>query len=381
MKPFRALSTVEQLAAHLRGGIACGLWVGTMPGVAKLSHGLGVGTRTVVAALQILKREGLLEGDGERKKVRIVASTGRRPAGLRIRILHYDFADQHDEHMITLRYRLAEKGHQVTVAPRTLSELKFDVKRVARMIEKTGGDAWVVRSGPRPVLEWFAARPVPTFAMFGRQTGIPMASVANLKSPVLAEALRRLVDLGHRRIVLLTREERRKPVPGLMERRFLEELERLGVPVGAYNLPDWEDDKGSFQRCLEEVFRHTPPTALILSEPVFFFATQQFLTRRRLSVPEDVSMLALDDHPAFRWFVPEVSRIQTDARRWVERVVEWADHVASGREDRRETLIRSKFVQGETIAAATPPAIALNPEMVTTSRKRTKAQPPDGPFS
>jgi DNA-binding LacI/PurR family transcriptional regulator len=185
--------------------------------------------------------------------------------------------------------------------------------------------------------------------MFGRQTGISMASVANLKSPAMAEALRRLVDLGHRRIVLLTREERRKPVPGLMERRFLEELARLGVPVGPYNLPDWEDHKDSFQGCLEKLFRHTPPSALIFSEPTFLFASQQFLTRRRLSVPEDVSLLVLDDHPAFQWFAPEVSRIRTDGRRWVARVVEWANHVAEGREDRRETLIRSKFVEGGTI--------------------------------
>jgi DNA-binding LacI/PurR family transcriptional regulator/DNA-binding transcriptional regulator YhcF (GntR family) len=355
MKPFRSLSTIEQLAVHLRGEIASGAWGDAMPGVAKLSRDLGVGTRTVVAALQILKREGLLEGDGERKKSRIVAAAITKPRGLRIRILGYDAADEHDEHLIALRYRLGEKGHHVAVAPKTLSELKFDVKRVARMVEKADGDAWVVRSGSRPVLEWFAARPVPAFAMFGRQTGIPMASVANLKSPALAEALRRLVDLGHRRIVLLTREERRKPVPGLMERRFLEKLERLGVAVGAYNLPDWEDHKSSFHSCLERLFRHTPPTALIISEPILLFATQQFLTRQRLSVPDDVSMLALDDHPAFRWFAPEVSRIQTDARRWVARVVEWAENVANGREDRRETLVRSKFIEGETIAVAARP--------------------------
>jgi DNA-binding LacI/PurR family transcriptional regulator/DNA-binding transcriptional regulator YhcF (GntR family) len=364
MKPFRSRSTVEQLADHLREEMKSGAWGDAMPGVAKLSHGLGVGTRTVVAALQILKREGLLQGDGERKRSRIISDAGiRKPDGLRIRILQYDVDDEHDEHMVALRYRLGENGHHVAMAPKTLSELKFDVKRVARMVEKSAGDAWVVRAGPRPVLEWFAARPVPAFAMFGRQTDIPMASVANLKSPALAEALRRLVDLGHRRIVLLTREDRRKPTPGLMERRFLEELERLGVPVGAYNLPDWEDHKGSFQLCLEGLFRHTAPSVLIVSEPTFLFATQQFLTRRRLSVPEDVSMLALDDHPAFRWFAPEVSRIQTDSRRWVARVVEWADNVANGREDRRETLIRSQFVEGATIAAAAPPARKENQQV------------------
>lgn len=352
MKPFRSRSTVEQLAEHLRHEIGSGAWGDAMPGVAKLSLGLGVGTRTVVSALEILKHEGLLEGDGERKKCRIVARGARKPVGLRIRILHYESADEHDEHMIALRFRLEEAGHHVAVAPKTLSELKFEVKRVARMVEKTEGDAWVVRSGPRPVLEWFAARPVPAFAVFGRETGIPMASVTTLKSPALVQALRRLVELGHRRIVLLSREERRKPTPGMMERRFLESLESLGVPVGGYNLPDWEDSPDSFQQCLEATFRYTPPTALILCEPTFLFVTQQFLTRRRLSVPNDVSLLALDDHPAFRWFVPEVSRIQTNARRWVARIVEWADNVAKGREDHRETVIRSEFVAGGTIAAA-----------------------------
>lgn len=352
MKPFRSLSTVEQLAEHLRVEIVGGGFGNAMPGVAKLSQDLGVGTKTVVAALQILKREGLLEGDGERKRNRIIAVGTTKPTALRICILLHDNADEHDEHTIALRYRLAEHGHHVTTAPWTLSELKFDVKRVARMVEKIETDAWVVRAGPQPVLEWFASRPVPAFAMFGEQSGIPMASVANLKSPALADALRRLVNLGHRRIVLLTREDRRKPEPGLMERRFLGELERLGVPVGAYNLPDWLDDSDSFQRCLEGLFRHTPPTALILDEPTLLFATQQFLTRRRLSVPEDVSLLVLDNHAAFRWFSPEVSRIQTDSRRWVARVVEWADNVANGREDRRETLIRSKFFVGGTIAAA-----------------------------
>jgi hypothetical protein len=33
-------------------------------------------------------------------------------------------------------------------------------------------------------------------------------------------------------------------------------------------------------------------------------------------------------------------------------VVQWAENVANGREDRRETLIRSEFVEGGTIGPA-----------------------------
>lgn len=352
MRPFHARSTVEQLAAHLREEILSGALGGGMPGVGKLVRHLGVGTRTVVAALEVLKQEGLLEGHGERRRCRIVAAETGKRTGLRIRILLYEESDVHDEHTLELQRRLESHGHQVAVVTKTLTELRFDVNRVARLVEKTGGDAWVIRAGSRSVLEWFAARPVPAFAMFGRQSELPMASLATLKSPAVAEALQRLVGLGHYRIVMLVREDRRKPTPGLFERRFLEELERLGIETGAYNLPDWEDDSEGFHRCLDSLFRHTPPTALLPSEAALFFATQQYLLGRGLVVPRDVSLISLDNHPAFEWFKPEASRIHTDTRRWVSRVVQWADNVANGREDRRETLVRAEFVEGGTIGPA-----------------------------
>lgn len=349
MKPFRPLSAVDQLATHLREEIQSGGLDGNMPGVAQLVRRLGVGTKTAVAALESLKREGMLEASGMRRRNRIVVPDAGKRTGLRIRILLYEESDAHDMHTLELQRRLEARGHQVAFAGNTLAELRFNVDRVARLVAKTEGDAWVIRAGPRSVLEWFAARPMPAFAMFGRQSALPMASLATLKSPAVAEALQRLVNFGHSRIVLLTCEERRKPTPGMLERRFLEELERLGIQTGAYNLPDWEDDRRSFHRCLDSLFCHTPPSALLLSEPALLFATQQYLSSKGLTAPRDVSLISLDDHPAFEWSEPEVSMIRNDTRRFVPRVVQWVENVANGREDRRETLIRAEFIAGGTI--------------------------------
>jgi LacI family transcriptional regulator len=349
MKPFRSLSAAEQLAAHLREEIQSGGLDGDMPGVAQLVRRLGVGTKTVVAALESLKHEGILEGNGERRRSRIAEADSGKKTGLRIRLLLYEESDAHSELIVQLGFWLEQRGHKVAHAAQTLTALKFDVKRVARMVEMNDGDAWIVQAGSRPVLEWFAKRSVPAFALFGRQSQLPMASLATLKSPAVAESLRRLVALGHRRIVMLVREERRKPTPGLLERRFLEELGNLGIETGAYNLPDWEDNAEGFRKGLDSLFRHTPPTALFLSEPALFFACQQYSLGKGLVVPRDVSLITLDDHPAYEWFEPEVSHIRTDTRRWVPRVVQWADNVANGKEDRRETLIRAEFVEGGTI--------------------------------
>ena len=325
---------------------------GQMPGVAQLVRRLGVGTKTAVAALDSLKHKGVITAHGERKRSKIVAEDTGNKAGLQIRILLYEESDAHNEHIVQLGYRLEQRGHHVAHAAKTLSGLNFDVKRVARMVEKDDGDAWVIQAGSRPVLEWFSARTVPAFAMFGRQTQLPIASLATVKSTAAAEALRRLVDLGHRRIVMLTREERRKPTPGMLERRFLEALERLGIGTGTYNLPDWEDNARGLQRCLDSLFRHTPPTALFFSEPALFFAAQQYLLAKGMVVPRDVSLVVLDANPAFAWFEPQVSHVRTETRRWVPRILQWVDHVAKGKEDRRETLVYGEFVEGGTIGPA-----------------------------
>ena len=51
MKSFRALSAIEQLAAHLRGEIQAGALGGTLPGVHRLAKELGVSPKSVVAAV------------------------------------------------------------------------------------------------------------------------------------------------------------------------------------------------------------------------------------------------------------------------------------------------------------------------------------------
>ena len=109
----------------------------------------------------------------------------------------------------------------------------MNVDRISRLVRSTEADAWVIQSGSSEVLEWFAGQPTPAFALAGRRRGVGIAGTGPDKVPAAQIAVRRLVELGHRRIVMLAREERRKPLPGLMERAFLNELEALGIATGA----------------------------------------------------------------------------------------------------------------------------------------------------
>ena len=253
-----------------------------------------------------------------------------------------------------LRHLLSEAGHTVSFAERSLLELKMDVRRVTRLVTRTAAEAWVVTGGSREILAWFARQPVPAFALFGRREGLPIAAVGPDKKPACLAAMKRLLELGHRRIVLIGRQVHRADGPGRVERAGLEELAAHGISTGPYNLPDWEDSPDGLYRLLHELFRHTPPTALIIDEAFLFTAVQQHLARRGILAPDHVSLVCTDSDPTFAWCRPSFAHMQWDPRPVVHRITRWADHVARGKDDRRQSFTQAEYVDGGTVGPARP---------------------------
>lgn len=74
----------EQVAAHLREGLLQGRWSGLLPGRQRLARELGVSGKIVEAALGLLELEGLLAGQGPRRRRGIVVPVGTtKPRPLR----------------------------------------------------------------------------------------------------------------------------------------------------------------------------------------------------------------------------------------------------------------------------------------------------------
>jgi len=321
-----------------------------MPGRHELAAELGINHKTVEAALKLLEAEGLVTctGSGRRRHVSPPETHGKPPA-LRIAILTGMGGDRLQEYMVETKHRLIEAGHAAFYTEQTLSDLGMDVRRVARMVRNTPVDAWVALGASREVLEWFAAHSLPAFAFFGRRSGLAIAGCGPDKPPAYTEATRALLALGHRRIVLLAHADRRLPSPGASERAFLTELTAAGIATGVYNLPDWDDTKDGFHARLESLFHLTPPTALIADTVPLFSAVEEFLARRGLRVPEDVSLVSTETSTAFLWRRTSVSHMRWDNRPMIRRVVNWAENASRGRKDVRQVLVRAEFVPGGTI--------------------------------
>jgi DNA-binding LacI/PurR family transcriptional regulator len=347
------LTAAEQVAAHLRAELLRRRWIGEMPGGDRLALELGVGNKTVESALRQLEHEGLLVGQGHRRKRLINPNNPALPqTNLQIAFLARDQSDQKTGYVLDILHSLESAGHSALFSSKSMTDLGTDVQRIARFVKRTDADAWIILGAPRDVLEWFVAQKIPAMAFAGRRRGLPIAAVGPDKPSVIRCLTRRLVELGHRRIVLLARRGRRLPKPGLFERCFLEELVAHGIPTGDYNLPDWEENLDGFHDCLASIFEHSPPTALIVEEAPFFAATQQFLAGRGLRVPQDVSLVSTDDDSMFEWCKPSISHIRWDSRPVVRRIVRWATNVSHGKEDLRQTVTKAEFVEGGTIGPA-----------------------------
>lgn len=349
MKILRVLGAAEQVAEHLRNELFRGSWVGHMPGSDGLSKALGVGHNTIEAALAILEKEGLLvpQGTGRRRMIALPADAAA-PA-LRIAFLEYDPPARKEGIIVDTLHSLADHGHSVHFTDKTLVELDMNVRRIARMVAKTEADAWIVGAGPRKVLEWFAAEKPRVFSIFGAPHDLPVAAVVPDQMAVLT-GFRRLLGLGHRRIVFLVFRGRRRQNPGPLWRTVFEELESHGIKTGPYTMPEWEDTPQGFQRLLESLFAHTPPTALVVEEPPHFFAALQYCGKRGIRVPGDISLVCLQESPEFAYCEPSVAHCRWDRGSVVRRIVRWADKVARGKEDRRLSVTKAEFAEGGTIA-------------------------------
>lgn len=356
MSQERFLHIHEQVTNHLRNELHAGRWTSVMPGRNQLTKLLGVSGKTVDLALQQLETEGLLkpQGAGKRRKIIFHKEQVKLPS-LRVNILLYERNDAGREYELELKHRLDETEHRISFSEKTLQDLGMKLKRVAEYVENHPADAWIVCAGSREILRWFSEQSLHVFALFGRRSGLPIAGASPNKIPAMEEAVDELVSLGHQRIVMLVREERRQPTPALYEQAFLDRLEHHGIQAGPYNLPEWRDNKTDFHRCLDALFQVTPPSAMFVSDSKLFVPAMHHLARKGILAPEQVSLICDDPDATFRWCDPAIAHIRWDHAPIIRRVVQWVQHVAQGREDIKQSAFAAHFVRGGTIDRAPAP--------------------------
>ena len=356
MQPLRQSPKHELVAAHLCDGLRSGRWSGSLPGVLRLAADLGVSPHTVRRALKHLEAQGVLSGSGpgRSRAIKAAGATGATESSpLRIGILRHDKSLTDDPQaatiLVEILYSLEAAGYVGFLSDKSQIELRHNVPRIAKYLTSTQADAWVIEAGSTQLLEWCAGQELPCMALYGRSTGLSLAGTGPDKEPAFRDATRQLLALGHRRIVLIIRAGIRVPVPGACAQAFLEELAAQGIATSEYHLPDWEETPEGFHSLLERLFRHSPPTALIIDESARYIAAVEFLARRNIQVPAHVSLVSTDCDASLGWIYPRIAHMRWDSTRIVRRVVRWVDSVRKGKPDRKTLKFPAEFLPGGSI--------------------------------
>ncbi len=359
MPAIPRVNIAAQTAAHLRKGLAVGLWQEGLPGVRRLAGELGVSHDSVRAALRQLEAEGRIVPQGLGRRRRATTGQDVEAKALRVAILLNDKVSELHVDMqrdiFQLRHGIESDGHICIFPRKTQADLHDDPARCERLVADTHADCWILISGSLDILQWFSEQPAPALAWGGRCIGVSIASVGLDVAPGIGAAVQELGRLGHRRIVLIGPRFWRMPTIGSgFVRAYINELEALGVRWSDYNMPEWRESPEGLKELLESLFRITPPQALIVDHPSRLPTILGFLARRGLRAPKDISLVCIGQDETLRWCDPPIAHMCYDEKLPIRQMLKWVHGVAAGKRDRKCVLFPAKFDPAESVGRARP---------------------------
>lgn len=360
VNPVSKPSAVKLAADALRAECAAGKWVGRLPGTRTLAVHLGVSPPTVTAALAKLVEERVLERGGERRAFRVLkkrrggctdksANPVKRLLILSpddLGVLVYTTRCTVDQ----LRVAMTAKGWQVDVQVVNFLHVKGVQRSWDRRIEVDQRTSVIAIYGREPLAKWALKRKVRMLFLGGVTGGLAIPLVAVMSAGMAVEALEILTGLGHSRVVMPLCDRAEE-----FSRRMRESMQVAIEAAGEMYVSSYHNPESSYLQpdvswhILESVFAQQPPTALVFLDWKELVTAMCFLSRRGLRVPEDVSMILLNDPVEAQWFRPTLARFRFPTQRLVTALVRWLEDESA---EVKTIRLSGEFVPGNTIARA-----------------------------
>ncbi|MGA5582605.1 LacI family DNA-binding transcriptional regulator [Streptomyces thermodiastaticus] len=204
---------------------------------------------------------------------------------------------------------------------------------------------------PRPAL--VRRLGLPAVVVGQSEWGDGLTSVSLDDRPAYVAAVRRLAELGHRRIAHV---EGPQSFHHAHRRRMAweETLRDLGLPVGPV-LPGGFTAEGGARATRELLALAEPPTAIVYGNDLAATAGLSVAQELGVPVPERLSVIGYDDTPLTRYTHPPLSSARADARAWGEAAARALDGVLAGEDVAHVVLPPAEFVPRASIGPAPRP--------------------------
>ena len=253
-----------------------------------------------------------------------------------------------------LQRRLSEAGLQLLIAT---SDYDPDAEmRQALNLVTRGADALALcGAGQRSeLLEFLRQRGLPcVHVMTLLPADAPMTSVGFDNAGAMAQAVRYLIDLGHRRIAMLagvTRDNDRASARVAGVRRALHDA---GLKLPPQRLVERRYSIAAAREGLRELMAARPaPTAIVCGNDVLAFGALLEAQRLGIAVPQALSIVGFDDLELARQLQPALTTVRVPAEEMWRAAADRLIAALRGEAVQRATEIEVALVVRESTAAA-----------------------------
>ena len=342
---------VEQVVTILRQDLQQSRWPVQLPGETALSDLLQVSRSTLRAALNLLRREGLLRvAQGSRWR----PAPGRRartlaPSHTIVLVSSQPIHEQSWQTLLIfneLQRHLHRAGFELLVQVLPQAARRASGRRLERLTHQTHAACWILSSCSQAVQRWFMRQAAPAVVLGSCHEGVNLPYLRSDVAAACRHAAGVLQRLGHRRIGLLL------PRSPFASTREIEKVLRQACAGRSAEAIVRYHDTGV--RAIESVVQAmlrpaTRPTALIVMMPGDTLTVLCHLLGHGHRVPEQVSLISLFDDLYLTRVTPAPARYSRNPLSFARRLARLAIRVARPGTPPSSISVFPDFVPGATL--------------------------------
>lgn len=310
-------------------------WTGTLPGYRKLCDLLGVSPRTVHSALDLLERRKVIMPSTQGRPRQICSSISRsgnnakdRKTLLIIASTPLQMQDLATRTIVeSIHRRFSNKGWDIDFVTHREYAKGKPGKAMEQLYLEHRHHRWLAVMPAMAIVQWCQAHELRTICLGGHLPELGPPGLGVSRSEMLAQGVHEFHQAGHSRICAMVNLES-EMVRNLTLTTLHIAFDKAGIPFHEnYNLVQLTDTSPDiFCRALDNLFKYSPPTALIVTESYQIASIYSYCMSKKLRIPEDISIIVTQESRHLEWFRPVPAFYRMPIRQYVNKISRWIEH-------------------------------------------------------
>lgn len=348
-------SLVSEAAQSLRAAIFSGEFKDCLPGVRTLSQKLDISVPTLLEAIKVLEKEGLVAvRQGCLSQILLSHKSGarksRRPKEAFFLIFSPTVLDEISIRDVMDHLRM--QGYSVKI--QTFGSWRLSSAELERLTTQNRSDCWVLMSSPPDVQKFFADRGLPCMVACGTaQEGLVLPDFEIDFSAIYRHAANLFLNLGHQNFHLLLGERSARKNPASLDAFVSAVRGRLPERSASQLVKTYNGSTKDLQLLLKTLFSvRNKPTGLLVAFVSRYTLVQCWLLAQGYRIPQDVSLICRDADGFMDCLIPSPSYYTYHAKRYSRRMARTIIAILESRRVKKHTLLIPDFFRGDSLGPA-----------------------------